>query len=56
MFKFLRFFRGSYFRILVVGRENHENLDLTKISRYMVPVTIRRKVDWSSEIYIDLAC
>ena len=29
-------FRGSYFRVLVVGRENRENLDLTKISRYTV--------------------
>ena len=35
VFKFSRFlFRGSYFRVLVVGRENRENLDLTKISRY----------------------
>ena len=31
-------FRGSYFRVLVVGRENRENLDLTKISRYTVLV------------------
>ena len=32
-------FRGFYFRVLVVGRENcenHENLDLAKISRYTV--------------------
>ena len=29
-------FRGSYFHVLVVGRENHENLDLTKISCYTV--------------------
>ena len=29
-------FRGSYFRVLVVGRENRENLDLAKISRYTV--------------------
>ena len=29
-------FRGFYFRILVVGRENRENLDLAKISRYTV--------------------
>ena len=42
MFKFSRFhisrfiFRGSYFRVLVVGHENHENLDLAKISRYRV--------------------
>ena len=37
VFKFSRFiFRGSYFRVLVVGRENRENLDLAKISRYTV--------------------
>ena len=30
-------FRGSYFRVLVVGRENRENLDLAKIFRYTVP-------------------
>ena len=29
-------FCGSYFRILVEGRENHANLDLAKISRYAV--------------------
>ena len=29
-------FHGSYFHILVVGRENRENLDLAKISCYMV--------------------
>ena len=29
-------FRGFYFCISVVGRENRENLDLTKISRYTV--------------------
>ena len=29
-------FRGSYFRVLVVGHENRENLDLAKISRYTV--------------------
>ena len=33
-------FRGSYFRVLVVGRENRENLDLAKISRYTVVVCI----------------
>ena len=27
-------FRSSYFSVLVVSRENRENLDLTKISRY----------------------
>ena len=31
-----KFFRGSYFRVFVVGRENRENLDLAKISRYTV--------------------
>ena len=31
-----KLFRGSYFRVLVVGRENRENLDLAKISRYTV--------------------
>ena len=30
------YFRGSYFHVLAVGRENHEKLDLVKISRYMV--------------------
>ena len=40
--RFMRFpcktkrFSGSYFRVLVVGRENRENLDLAKISRYTV--------------------
>ena len=29
-------FRGFYFRVSVVGRENRENLDLAKISRYTV--------------------
>ena len=29
-------FRGSDFRVLVVGRKNRENLDLAKISRYTV--------------------
>ena len=29
-------FRNSYFRVLVMGRENRENLDLMKISRYTV--------------------
>ena len=29
-------FRGSYFCVLVVGCENRENLDLAKISRYMI--------------------
>ena len=29
-------FRSSYFRILVVGRESRENLDLARISRYTV--------------------
>ena len=29
-------FCGSYFRVLFVGRENRENLDLAKISRYTV--------------------
>ena len=29
-------FHSSYFRVLVVGHENCENLDLTKISRYTV--------------------
>ena len=29
-------FRGSYFRVLVVGGENRENLDLAKISGYTV--------------------
>ena len=29
-------FRGSYFRVLIVGRKNRKNLDLAKISRYMV--------------------
>ena len=29
-------FRGSYFRISVMGREYCENLDLAKISRYTV--------------------
>ena len=33
VFKFSRLFHGSHFRILVVGRENRENLDLAKISR-----------------------
>ena len=33
MFKFSRLFRGSYFRVLVVGREN---FDLAKISRYTI--------------------
>ena len=32
-------FRGFYFRILVVGCENRENSDLTKISRYTVSVS-----------------
>ena len=36
VFKFLWFVRGSYFRVLVMG---HENLDLAKISRYMVFVS-----------------
>ena len=38
MFKFLRFriLRFVYFRVLVVGRENRENLDLAKISCYTV--------------------
>ena len=36
MFKFSRLFRGSYFRVLVVCRENRENLDLAKIFRYTV--------------------
>ena len=41
VFKFSRFiFRGSYFRVLVVGRENRENLDLAKISRYTVLVSV----------------
>ena len=36
---------GSYFRVLVVGRENRENLDLAKISRYTVywPMQCSRK-------------
>ena len=35
---FLRFlFCDSYFRVLVLGFENLENLDLTKISCYTVP-------------------
>ena len=35
--KFLLFlFCGSYFCVLVVGRENRENLDLMKISLYTV--------------------
>ena len=35
--KFSQFvFRGLYFRVLVVGRKNRENLDLTKISRITV--------------------
>ena len=34
IFEFL--FCGSYFRVLVVVRDNHENLDLAKISRYTV--------------------
>ena len=29
-------FRGSYFHVLVMGHENRKNLDLAKISRYMV--------------------
>ena len=29
-------FRGFYFRVLVVGCENRENLDLVKISHYTV--------------------
>ena len=29
-------FHSSYFRILVVGRENRGNLDLVKISRHTV--------------------
>ena len=29
-------FRGFYFRVLVVSRENHENLALSKISCYTV--------------------
>ena len=29
-------FRDSYFRILVVGRENRKNLDFAKISHYTV--------------------
>ena len=29
-------FHGSYFRVLVVGCKNRENLDLAKISRYTV--------------------
>ena len=29
-------FRDSYFHVLVVGRENREKLDLTKISCYTV--------------------
>ena len=29
-------FRGSYLHVLVIGRENRENLDLAKISRYTV--------------------
>ena len=33
--KFLNF-RSFYFRVSVVGRENRENLDLVKISRYTV--------------------
>ena len=37
---FLSFgFRGSYFRVLVVGCENRENLDLSKISHYTVTPT-----------------
>ena len=35
--KFSQFvLRGSYFRVLVVGRENRKNLDLVKISRFTV--------------------
>ena len=33
-------FRGSYFRVLVVGRAICENLDLAKISRYTVNIDI----------------
>ena len=36
VFKFSQLFRGSYFRVLVMGRENRENLNLTKIPRYTV--------------------
>ena len=44
-------FRGSYFRVLVVGHENRENLDLVKISRYTVP---KRSQKQFVAIYIDL--
>ena len=36
VFKFSWLFHGSYFCVLVVGRENRENVDLAKISCYMV--------------------
>ena len=38
VFKFLRLFHGSYFHVLVVGRENRKNLDLAKIFHYTVLV------------------
>ena len=39
MFKFSQFhiLRFLFLRVLVVGRENRENLDFVKISRYTVP-------------------
>ena len=39
-------FRGFYFRISVVGRENRENLDLAKISRYTVLLIKRMLLSW----------
>ena len=40
-------FRGSYFCVLVVGRENCENLDLVKISRYTILHNILALLDSS---------
>ena len=41
---------SNLFCVLVVGRENHENLDLAKISRYMVldleQTVISQDHDW----------
>ena len=37
-------FCGSYFRVLVVGHKNRENLDLVKISRY----TVYTYCNWST--------
>ena len=46
-------FRGSYFHVLVVGRENHKNLDLTEISRYTVCFLLHCYVNIAT-VYISL--